>query len=113
MVTEEMKKVKISIGFCFLQLKKYKEVMQVMLPTLGKERQTDYSPFMPVKNGRVLQKRNRAIDKYVEESCESCDSCCLGNKEFIISCGSSVGSIPLNAFAFKVLLLKGLRVVYH
>ena len=42
-------------------LKKYKEVMQVMLPTLGKERQTDYSPFMPVKNGRVLQTKIKEV----------------------------------------------------
>src|SRR5262244_419899 len=35
----------------------YDQVMQVMLPTLGEERQQTYSPFLPVspKTGRVLQ----------------------------------------------------------
>ncbi len=35
----------------------YEEVMAVMLPTLGDERQQTYSPFLPVspKTGRVLQ----------------------------------------------------------
>ncbi|MBS0236022.1 MAG: lysine--tRNA ligase [Proteobacteria bacterium] len=38
-------------------LEHYDEVMQVMLPTLGAERQATYSPFLPVckKTGRVLQ----------------------------------------------------------
>jgi lysyl-tRNA synthetase, class I len=35
----------------------YDEVMEVMLPTLGDERQQSYSPFLPIspKTGRVLQ----------------------------------------------------------
>ncbi|MFD2206944.1 lysine--tRNA ligase [Kiloniella antarctica] len=38
-------------------LAKYDKVMDVMLPTLGKERQATYSPFMPIcpKTGNVLQ----------------------------------------------------------
>src|SRR5579885_1785033 len=38
-------------------LRHYEEVMAVMLPTLGEERQQSYSPFLPVspRTGRVLQ----------------------------------------------------------
>ena len=38
-------------------LAKYDEIMAVMLPTLGDERQQSYSPFLPIspKTGRVLQ----------------------------------------------------------
>ncbi len=38
-------------------LRHYDKVMEVMLPTLGEERQATYSPFLPVspKSGRVLQ----------------------------------------------------------
>jgi lysyl-tRNA synthetase class 1 len=38
-------------------LRHYDRVMEVMLPTLGEERQATYSPFLPVsqKTGRVLQ----------------------------------------------------------
>src|SRR5262252_7832066 len=38
-------------------LSNYEQVMQVMLPTLGEERQQSYSPFLPIspKTGRVLQ----------------------------------------------------------
>ncbi|HEV7371333.1 lysine--tRNA ligase [Arenibaculum sp.] len=38
-------------------LRRYDEVMAVMLPTLGEERQQSYSPFLPVspRTGRVLQ----------------------------------------------------------
>ncbi|HYE00442.1 MAG TPA: lysine--tRNA ligase [Alphaproteobacteria bacterium] len=38
-------------------LERYDEVMAVMLPTLGEERQQSYSPFLPIspKTGRVLQ----------------------------------------------------------
>ena len=38
-------------------LKHYEEVMAVMLPTLGEERQQSYSPFLPLSptTGRVLQ----------------------------------------------------------
>jgi len=37
-------------------LEKYDEIMAVMLPTLGAERQATYSPFLPIspKSGRVL-----------------------------------------------------------
>ncbi|WP_085907001.1 lysine--tRNA ligase [Kiloniella majae] len=38
-------------------LANYDKIMDVMLPTLGKERQATYSPFMPIcpKTGKVLQ----------------------------------------------------------
>ena len=38
-------------------LQHYDEIMAVMLPTLGEERQQSYSPFLPIspKTGRVLQ----------------------------------------------------------
>jgi len=38
-------------------LENYDRIMKIMLPTLGKERQATYSPFLPVcpKTGRVLQ----------------------------------------------------------
>jgi len=38
-------------------LEKYDEIMAVMLPTLGDERASNYSPFMPIspKSGKVLQ----------------------------------------------------------
>jgi len=38
-------------------LENYDQVMRIMLPTLGKERQATYSPFLPIcpKTGRVLQ----------------------------------------------------------
>lgn len=40
-----------------LALEKYDDIMAVMLPTLGAERQATYSPFMPIspKSGQVLQ----------------------------------------------------------
>ena len=40
-----------------LILERYDEVIEVILPTLGKERQATYSPFLPVcqKTGEVLQ----------------------------------------------------------
>ncbi len=40
-----------------LVLKHYDEIMDIMLPTLGEERQQTYSPFLPVckKTGKVLQ----------------------------------------------------------
>ncbi len=38
-------------------LKHYDEIMDIMLPTLGEERQATYSPFLPIcpKTGKVLQ----------------------------------------------------------
>jgi lysyl-tRNA synthetase class 1 len=38
-------------------LKHYERIMELMLPTLGEDRQSTYSPFLPVcpKTGRVLQ----------------------------------------------------------
>lgn len=43
---------------------KYDEIMQVMLPTLGEERQATYSPFLPIspKSGRVLYVPMRKVD---------------------------------------------------
>ncbi|HCR85948.1 MAG TPA: lysine--tRNA ligase [Alphaproteobacteria bacterium] len=39
-----------------IALKKYDDIMKIMLPTLGEERQKTYSPFLPIspKTGRVL-----------------------------------------------------------
>ena len=43
---------------------KYDEIMGVMLPTLGPERQATYSPFLPIspKTGRVLYVPMKAVD---------------------------------------------------
>ena len=40
-----------------LVLKKYKDIMNIILPTLGKERQKTYSPFLPIctETGKVLE----------------------------------------------------------
>src|SRR4029077_13323034 len=56
-------------------LAKYDEIMAVMLPTLGEERQQTYSPFLPVspRSGKVLLAKVVARDvsagtiTYVEE----------------------------------------------
>ncbi len=42
---------------CLAVLANYDEIMKVMLPTLGEERQQTYSPFLPIspKTGQVLQ----------------------------------------------------------
>lgn len=50
-------------------LKHHKEILDIMLPTLGEERRENYSPFLPIspKSGKVLQVR---IEKYlVDEGC--------------------------------------------
>jgi len=46
-------------------LDKYEEIMAIMLPSLGEERQFTYSPFMPVcpVTGKILQVPIKAIDK--------------------------------------------------
>jgi len=46
-------------------LANYEKVMDIMLPTLGAERQATYSPFLPVcqKTGKVLQVAVTSIDK--------------------------------------------------
>ena len=38
-------------------LENYDEIMNIILPTLGKERQKTYSPFLPIcpETGRVLE----------------------------------------------------------
>ncbi|MBB3998463.1 lysine--tRNA ligase [Aureimonas pseudogalii] len=43
---------------------RYDEIMAVMLPTLGAERQATYSPFLPIspKTGRVLYVPMKAVD---------------------------------------------------
>jgi lysyl-tRNA synthetase class 1 len=43
---------------------RYDEIMAVMLPTLGQERQATYSPFLPIspKNGRVLYVPMKQVD---------------------------------------------------
>ena len=40
-------------------LEKYDDILNILLPTLGKERKENYSPFLPIcpKTGRVLQVR--------------------------------------------------------
>jgi len=40
-----------------LVLEKYENIMEIILPTLGKERQLTYSPFLPIcqKTGKVLE----------------------------------------------------------
>ena len=45
-------------------LSSYQEVMEIMLPSLGTERQASYSPFMPIskKTGHVLQVPTQSID---------------------------------------------------
>ena len=46
-------------------LEKYEELMQLMLPTLGAERQETYSPFMPIdpESGIVIDKGVKAVNK--------------------------------------------------
>lgn len=43
----------------------YEDIMEIMLPTLGEERQATYSPFLPVcqKTGKVLQVPMISVDK--------------------------------------------------
>ena len=45
-------------------LKKYDDIMKIMLPTLGEERRATYSPFLPIspKTGRVLYVPMKKID---------------------------------------------------
>ncbi len=45
-------------------LENYDEIMAVMLPTLGEERQKTYSPFLPISptSGRVLYVPMKRID---------------------------------------------------
>ena len=40
-----------------LVLEKYEQIMEIILPTLGKERQKTYSPFLPIcpETGQVLE----------------------------------------------------------
>lgn len=46
-------------------LKNYEKIMDVMLPTLGEERRSTYSPFLPIspKTGNVLQVAMTKLDK--------------------------------------------------
>lgn len=46
-------------------LDKYEDLMQIMLPTLGEERQKTYSPFLPIdpESGKVLQVAVLEVDK--------------------------------------------------
>lgn len=50
--------------FLIRALERYDEIMAVMLPTLGEERQATYSPFLPISptTGRVLYVPMKAID---------------------------------------------------
>ncbi len=45
-------------------VRRYKKLMDVMLPTLGEERQATYSPFLPIspKSGRVLYVPMKSVD---------------------------------------------------
>jgi len=45
-------------------LKKYNEIMRIMLPTLGEDRQQTYSPFLPIckKSGKVLYVKTKPHD---------------------------------------------------
>ena len=45
-------------------VERYDDIMKVMLPTLGQERQATYSPFLPIspKTGRVLYVPMKAVD---------------------------------------------------
>lgn len=47
-----------------LAVERYDEIMGVMLPTLGEERQATYSPFLPIspKTGRVLYVPMKSVD---------------------------------------------------
>ena len=47
-----------------LALERYDDIMKVMLPTLGEERQATYSPFLPIspKSGRVLYVPMKHVD---------------------------------------------------
>ena len=49
-------------------LEKYDDIIKIMLPTLGKDRQETYSPFLPIckKTGKVLQVK--IIDKDVKSN---------------------------------------------
>jgi len=53
----EMYKKGIFNDTLLLVLKKYEEIKEIILPTLGKERQKTYSPFLPVcpETGHVLE----------------------------------------------------------
>ena len=46
-------------------LEKYEELMELMLPTLGNERQETYSPFMPIdpESGIVIDKGVKGVNK--------------------------------------------------
>ena len=46
-------------------LENYEEIMNIILPTLGKDRQKTYSPFLPIcpETGRVLEIPIKEIDK--------------------------------------------------
>ena len=47
-----------------LAVERYDDIMKVMLPTLGEERQATYSPFLPIspKSGRVLYVAMKHVD---------------------------------------------------
>ncbi len=50
-------------------LEKYEDLMNLMLPTLGAERQKTYSPFMPIdpESGIVIDKGVKGVDKEAGE----------------------------------------------
>ena len=62
--------------FLLKALAKYDEIMNIMVPTLGEERQKTYSPFLPIcpRSGKVLyvaivrQDLNKGTITYIDES---------------------------------------------
>ena len=50
-------------------LNNYDDILNIVLPTLGKERRETYSPFLPIcKNtGKVLQVKIIEIDKKIKK----------------------------------------------
>ena len=62
--TDNYKKGKFNDAL-LLVLEKYEEILEIILPTLGKERQKTYSPFLPIcpETGRVLEVEIAEIKK--------------------------------------------------
>lgn len=50
-------------------LEKYQDIMNIMLPSLGEERQKTYSPFMPIdqESGVVIDKGVKGVDQETKE----------------------------------------------
>lgn len=69
-------------------LERYDQIMQLMLPTLGSERQATYSPFLPIcqKTNKVLQVKMESVNPkegkitYFDETGELIESLVTGGK---------------------------------